>query len=76
MTITAPGQSQHVQRKFEEHKKIGGTPKWFLETVTILPPAQTLLEQYPGLAPDEVVPHVTDLVSGISSHYSETRPFC
>ncbi len=74
--MTAPGQSQHVQMTSEEPKKIGETPKWFLETVKVPPPARALLEQYSGLTPDEVVPHVTDLVSGISSHHSEIGPFC
>ena len=39
--------------------------RWFAESVQVPAPAQALLEQYSGLAPEDVIPHVTDLVSGI-----------
>ena len=39
--------------------------QWFVKPVKIPDPAQALLEQYSGFAPDEIIPHVTDLVSGI-----------
>lgn len=41
------------------------TGQWFEKSFTIPDPAQALLERYSGFAPDEIVPHVTDLVSGI-----------
>ena len=39
--------------------------QWFVESVKIPDPAQALLEQYSGFAPDEIIPHVTDLVSSV-----------
>ena len=46
--------------------------QWFIKPVKIPEPAQVLLEQYSGFAPDETIPHVTDLVSRI--HFSICSP--
>lgn len=40
-------------------------PSWFKETFEVPGPAQALLEQYSGFAPDEIVPHVAELVSDL-----------
>ncbi|KAF6224577.1 hypothetical protein HO173_013017 [Letharia columbiana] len=50
-----------VQVASEELNNVVDTSKWFRETVEIPPQAQALLEQYSGLVPDQVIPHVTDL---------------
>ena len=49
----------------EEATQAVDATQWFVESVKIPDPAQALLEQYSGFAPDEIIPHVTDLVSGI-----------
>ena len=49
----------------EEAIEAVDTTQWFVKPVKIPDPAQALLEQYSGFAPDEIIPHVTDLVSGI-----------
>ena len=43
------------------------TSKWFAPDVKIPDEARALLEQYSGFAPDQVVPHVKDLVSARNS---------
>ena len=49
----------------EEATQAVDATQWFVKSVKIPDPAQALLEQYSGFAPDEIIPHVTDLVSGI-----------
>lgn len=45
--------------------------RWFVKSFKVPDPAQILLEEYSGLAPDQTIPHVTDLVSGLQL---EIRP--
>ena len=56
------GAKKRVQMTPDEVKKTGEVAKWYRENINIPAGAQTLLEQYSGFAPDEVVPHVKDLV--------------
>ena len=49
----------------EEATQAVDATQWFVKSAKIPDPAQALLEQYSGFAPDEIIPHVTDLVSGI-----------
>ena len=39
--------------------------QWFVKSFKIPEPMQALLEQYSGFSPNEIIPHVTDLVSDI-----------
>lgn len=64
MTTTAAADAeQRIQITPQELRKSEDTSRWYTEDITIPPEAQALLEQYSGFAPDEVVPHVRDLVS-------------
>ena len=47
----------------EQSTKAVDVSQWFVKSFKIPDPAQALLEQYSEIAPDDVVPHVTDLVS-------------
>ncbi|MCJ1378459.1 hypothetical protein MMC17_001558 [Xylographa soralifera] len=60
-TTTRPGEEGRIQVTSEEVQKTVDTSKWFPEDVKIPLQARTLLEQYSGFAPDEVLPHVADL---------------
>lgn len=57
------GAEKRVQITPEEVKKTGETANWYEEKINIPAGARCLLEQYSGIAPDQVVPHVKDLVS-------------
>ena len=57
------GVEKRVQITPEEVEKTGDTAKWYNERINIPAGAQALLEQYSGFAPDQVIPHVKDLVS-------------
>lgn len=57
-----------IQITPSELEKCVDTSKWFISSVKVPALAQTLLENYSSLAPGEVAPHVTDLVSGIHHH--------
>ena len=61
-TTTKPGGEGRIQVTSEELQKTVDTSKWFPQDVKIPPQARTLLEQYSGFAPDEVLSHVVDLV--------------
>lgn len=66
MTTTAVAGADHrVQVTAEELGKSEDISKWYTQEINIPPGAQALLEEYSGFAPDEVVPHVRDLVSAI-----------
>lgn len=51
-----------VQITPEELQKSEDTKKWYTQDIKISDAARMLLEQYSGFAPDEVVPHIIDLV--------------
>ena len=68
MTTTAvAGADQRVQVTPEDLGKSEDIFKWYTQKITIPPGAQALLEEYSGFAPEEVVPHVRDLVSAVVS---------
>lgn len=74
MTTTAAADAdERVQITPEELGKSEDISKWYTERITIPPGAQTLLEQYSGFAPDEIIPHVRDLVS---AHHGEHQHPC
>ncbi len=56
---------ERVQTAPEGPHKIVDASKWLRGTVQVPVAARALLEQYSGLTPEEVIPHVTDLVSSI-----------
>ena len=57
-----------VQITAKEIQASEDTSKWFPPDVKIPDEARTLLEQYSGLAPDKVVPHIKDLVCAAFAH--------
>lgn len=62
-TRAAADAGEPVQITAEEIQASEDTSKWFPSHVNIPDEARELLEQYSGFAPDEVVPHIKDLVS-------------
>jgi len=49
--------------KGEEFKTKVDTQQWYVKDFTVDGPARDLFERYCGLAPDQVVKHVGDVVS-------------
>ena len=49
----------------EQSTEVVDASQWFVKSFEISDPAQSLLEQYSGFTSDEIIPHVTDLVSRI-----------
>ena len=56
---------QAIPQETSEEVNPSDASQWFIKPVKIPDPAQALLEQYSGFAPDEIIPHVTDIVSRI-----------
>lgn len=62
MTTKATGDAgETVQITPSELRESEDTSKWYEHEIKIPDGARTLLEQYSGFAPDEVVPHIRDL---------------
>ena len=57
------GEEKRVQITPEEVERQGQPANWYDEKINIPAGAQALLEVYSGFAPDQVIPHVKDLVS-------------
>ena len=57
------GEEKRVQITPEEVEKRGQPTNWYNEKINVPAGAQALLEKYSGFAPDQVIPHVKDLVS-------------
>ena len=60
------GEDKRVQITPEEVEKRGQPANWYNEKINIPAGAQALLEEYSGFAPDQVIPHVRNLVSSFS----------
>lgn len=57
------GEEKRVQITPEEVEKTGQPANWYCEKIEIPAGAQALLEEYAGFAPDQVIPHIKELVS-------------
>ena len=62
-TKAIQGAEKRVQMTPEEVEKRGETAKWYNEKINVPAGAQALLEQYSGFSPDQIIPHVKNLVS-------------
>ena len=62
MTTIQLSDGTRVQISPAELQKAADTSQWLNLNAKIPPKAQVLLEQYSGLAPEEVAPHVLDMV--------------
>lgn len=62
MTTKAGPDDTRVQLTSDEVRQASDVSQWFDNEIKIPSQAQTLLERYAGLAPDEVIPHVAQLV--------------